>query len=338
MNRALLAEIQHQRGYPCVTLLAPTTPGLTMHTDDLDTTVGLIAEADRRLRGEVADDIRSAVVASLQQQLHRAAGEPATRAIAVCASPDYAAVVRLSRAVRPRCVIDRSFATRDMVADAHRTAMYRVITVSDRRIRLLVGDQNRLVEERSNRWPIEREDDQSLAHWSRTVGHAVRVEYTEYATPTVIAGVERSTREVLKLDRVEVVGHVPGNHDHTSWNELHRLSWPFVEDWLRRDRLDAQARLERARSTRRFAGGISEVWDLAQEGRVELLVVEESFDYPARLTDGGLVPAHDRQAPDVVDDAVDELIETVMRAGGHAVVVPEGDLAAHDRLAAVLRY
>jgi hypothetical protein len=338
MNRALLAEIQRHSGYPCVTLLAPTTPGPTLHSEDHHAVIGLVAEADRRLRGDVPDDVRATVVATLQQLVHRAAGEAATKAVAVCVSPDYAAVVRLSRPVRPRCVIDQSFATRDMVADTHRTALYRVITVSDRRVRLLVGDRNQLVEERSNRWPIEREDGQSLAQWSRAVGHAVRVEYTEYATPTVIAGVERSSREVLKLGRVEVVGHLPGNHDHTSWSDLHRLSWPLVEAWLQRDRHDAHVRLERARSTRRFAGGIAEVWDLAHEGRVELLVVEESFDYPARLVDGRLVPAPDREAPGVVDDAVDELIEAVMRAGGHAVVVPEGDLAAHDRLAAVLRY
>jgi len=164
------------------------------------------------------------------------------------------------------------------------------------------------------------------------------VEYTEYATPTVIAGVERSTREVLKVERVEVVGHVPGNHDHTSWSELHRLTWPLIDTWLQRDRREAHHRLERARSARRFAGGIGEVWDLAQEGRVELLVVEESFDYPARIDDGRLRAATDREAPDVVDDAVDELIEAVMRNGGRAVIVPEGDLVDHDRLAAVLRY
>jgi hypothetical protein len=338
MNRALLSEIQSKSGYPCVTLLVSTTPGSRLHPDDLQAVVGLVAEADRRLRGDVPDEVRSTVLATLEQLVHRAAGEAATKAIAVCVSTDYAAVVRLGRAVRPRCVVDHSFATRDMVADAHRTALYRVITVSDRRVRLLVGDQNRLAEERSGDWPIERQDDQSLAQWSRAVSHSVRSEYAQYATPTVIAGVERSTRELLKLDRVEVIGHLPGNYDHTSWSELHRASWPIVETWLQRDRHDAQVRLERARSNRRFAGGIAEVWDLAREGRVELLVVEESFDYPARLVDGRLAPAADREAPDVVDDAVDELIETVMRAGGRAVVVPEGDLAAHDRLAAVLRY
>ena len=40
----------------------------------------------------------------------------------------------------------------------------------------------------------------------------------------------------------------------------------------------------------------------------------------------------------MIDDAVDELIEMVLRTGGDAVMVPDGELADHERLAAVLRY
>ena len=58
----------------------------------------------------------------------------------------------------------------------------------------------------------------------------------------------------------------------------------------------------------------------------------------ARVLDGRLVVAKDTWAPDVIDDAVDELIETVLRKGGRAVVVPSGDLADAGHVGAVLRY
>lgn len=39
-----------------------------------------------------------------------------------------------------------------------------------------------------------------------------------------------------------------------------------------------------------------------------------------------------------MDDAVDELIEAVMTKGGKIVFVDDGTLAAHQRVALILRY
>jgi hypothetical protein len=87
-----------------------------------------------------------------------------------------------------------------------------------------------------------------------------------------------------------------------------------------------------------FAGGIDEVWDLANDGRVELLVVEDDYHLAARVAGRHLEPATDVHDADVMDDAVDELIEIVRRAGGEAIMVAPGELAERGRLAAVLRY
>ena len=57
-----------------------------------------------------------------------------------------------------------------------------------------------------------------------------------------------------------------------------------------------------------------------------------------RITGDELVPADDPDAPDVVDDVVDDLIEAVLRHDGTAVLVPDGCLAGEGHLAAVLRY
>lgn len=338
MNRALLAEIQRHSGYPCVTLLHPTQPGASLSPDDLAGLLHLCDAVDRRLVGDVDDETRTSVVHELRRAVQSAATEPATQAIAVCVAPGYTTVVRLGRPVRARQVVDTTFATRDMVADAARTAVYRVITVSDRMARLLVGDRHRLAEERTQVWPLYRDDDQTLAQWSRAVSHAVRKEHLEYPMPTVLAGVDRSVREILKLDKLQVIGTLAGNHDRTGWAELAEHAWPRVATWLEGDRQRARQSLEHARSARRYAGGIDEVWELAQEGRVELLLVEETFDFPARQSGAQLQAALDLESPDVLDDAVDELIETVLRMGGDAVILPEGELADHDRLAAVLRY
>ncbi len=338
MNHTLLAELQRQEMYPSVSLLLTTKPGPLMAASDTSALIELADNADRRLDGDVPEDIRRTVIESLRRLIESVAEQKATKAIAVFASPNYSAFVHLGDETRNRVVIDNTFATRDLVADANRTALYRVITLSDRKSRMFIGDRNRLVEERTETWPMHRDDDQRLPAWARSVTTAVAAEHARNALPTVVAGVNRSARDVAKASSIDVIGIIRGNHDRTSWAELHNQAWPLVCDWLRADSQRPFDRLDAARGANRYAGGVHEVWELAHESRVELLVVEENYAYPARLLDGQLVAAVDIEAPDVIDDAVDELIERVLHGAGRVAIVADGNLAEHDRLAAVLRY
>ncbi|MFN3332806.1 MAG: hypothetical protein ACK47M_09880 [Caldilinea sp.] len=79
---------------------------------------------------------------------------------------------------------------------------------------------------------------------------------------------------------------------------------------------------------------------MAHEGRGRLLLVEEDFHYPATVDESGMIlsPAADPETPGIIDDAVDEIIETVLAKQGKVVFVENGQLAAHQRIALILRY
>jgi hypothetical protein len=182
-------------------------------------------------------------------------------------------------------------------------------------------------------------DTESARTWARQLAQRLAAEHAEHKLPTVIAGVDRTVRRSFAADALDTIALLPGNHDRTSWADLHNGAWPLVADWLRADHVRALEALARARSTRRYAGGLDEIWPLAAEGRVDTLVVEEGYAVAARLDgDGRIQRADDTEAPDVIDDIVDELIEAVLLRDGRAVLVGDGALDAHDRVAAVLRY
>ena len=338
MNQALLTELQGLNAYPSVTILLTTTPGAAIGPADAAQLDDLVEQADRRLTADVDLAVRVPIVETLRRLAASAATGRATRAVALCASPDHEAIVRLGRDVETRVVVDHTFATRDMVADANRTATFRVVTLSERVARLLVGDRERLVEVRDWHWPVERTDEDSDEAWRQRIESVLSRERLSFEVPTVLAGVARSVIALVDTARIDPVGTVPGNHDATSPHALHDLAWPLVDAWLGRDGQLAMARLEQARGSRVFAGGVDEVWDLANDGRVELLVVEDDYRLTARVDGRHLQPTDEVEDPDAVDDVVDELIETVVRAGGEAVMVPPGELSEHERVAAVLRY
>ena len=79
---------------------------------------------------------------------------------------------------------------------------------------------------------------------------------------------------------------------------------------------------------------------MAGLGQGKVLVVEEGFHQPARINEWGQLDLNvdDPTAPDVMDDAVDEVIATVLDKGGQVVFVGDGELALHNRIALLLRY
>ena len=90
---------------------------------------------------------------------------------------------------------------------------------------------------------------------------------------------------------------------------------------------------------------VADAHDLLRHGLVEVLTtagakVSQAVDSDSALrmvAEGRYVePSDDEEHPDVIDDAVDDLIERVMQAGGFVSVVPDGTLREHGRVAMTL--
>ncbi|MFZ4719390.1 MAG: hypothetical protein ACOYMR_08180 [Ilumatobacteraceae bacterium] len=246
MNSALLSELERRTGYPCVTLMANTSPGAPLGTDERRNLDRLADDAWRRLEHDVPDAVRDHVLVTLRRLVDEAAAMPGSLAVAICASVDYSAVVKLGRPVVERAVIDDAFATRDLVADIDRTATFRVVTASEHLVRMLYGDGVRLAEQVDERWPLVREPDQSIAAWSRAVVHALRAEQRRHDVPTVVAGVERSVQRALNIAELRAVGVLQGNYDWIGWEELHRAALPLAQPWIPRSSADMSFRPETA--------------------------------------------------------------------------------------------
>jgi hypothetical protein len=114
----------------------------------------------------------------------------------------------------------------------------------------------------------------------------------------------------------------------------------LIKAELARRKEKALEELEAAVGAQRYASGMGEVWRLAQEGRGDILLVEEDFHYPGRVDSSGLhlTAEEDPREPGVFDDAVDELIQAVLAKNGRIVFVDNGTLQAHQRVALILRY
>lgn len=137
-----------------------------------------------------------------------------------------------------------------------------------------------------------------------------------------------------------ILTRLAGSHSKTSAHKLGELVWPLTRQALAKSRKKYLVELEQAVGERKFVSTIGEVWRLAREGRGRLLLVEEDYHAPARIDESGLrlEKADEANAPDVLDDAGDEIIQTVLEKQGQVVFVDNGALEQHRQIALILRY
>jgi hypothetical protein len=360
VDRSLLFVLQRARGYPSVSVLLTTTPGPALSRGDVVRLRSLLARAERRLADELPAEAVETVTARLRHVAGAVRRAPAQRALALYASESHAVAVQLAVPVGDRVVVDPTFATRDLVRSWRATPRYRLLVLSSRAARLFEGRSTRLHDvtardlpapivptakrrDRSHRFgrePSRRRDAVLRAHL-KTVAVALTARHFDDPLPLVVAGGPRQLalfREVVD-GAVPIAGEIRGNHERAPVAPLAARCLAPIERHRDEIARTALARLESVRDRARVAEGIDDVWGAAVEGRVALLCVEESFTLPARVLAGGrqLVPAGDVEHPDVLDDAVDELIELVAARGGETVLVGDGALAGRGRVAALVQ-
>lgn len=318
----------------------------------------LFAEVESRLGlelepAEVMGRIR--VLVELAETVDEDRGQSA---VALFASAGHRAASRLPEPVQDRVVVDDTFATRDLVRAWLRSPSYLVVVLADPGARLFLG-QGRILREVADRWfpvlgdrpdgrsergrrhdpGIERE--QRRARLIREVDLGLDEYVNASPGPIFVLGARERAAAFLAASRhrrrvAGVVSRGLPSGEHVA--QVARAVWPAVEDWLDRRQEEALQELEGATGARRLAAGIDEVWSLAQDGRGDLLVVEEGFALAARVEGDRLDRAEDPRAPGVVDDVVDEVIEAVMNRGGRVAIVADGALDDRHRIALKLRY
>jgi hypothetical protein len=349
MNMLELASLQRAQGAPSISLLAPMDGAAAGPSHGL---AGLITEAERRLRLEFPEQEVRAYVERLQVLADRIEASEGRRGVAIFVNDDLEQIVDLPVSVRRRVVIDETFATRDLVRALQRSVRYRVLTLDERVTRLYEGAGTLLTELRGDALPFlfreeeaERDnrpsaDPTRLSRYVHQLEAAIEPHVRDDPVPVILAGAEPRLGAVRRARLGgAVLATIPTQRDRPDVTELARAVMPHVEALHAARVADGLSQLATT-PPQLFASGVGDAWYVAGQGRGALLMVEESFEFPARLDPklGAVAPAEDRDEPGVVDDLVDEVIELVLAKRGRCVVVPDGTLSDFDRVVLTLRY
>lgn len=367
MDAVTLSDLRKPRAYPAVSVLMPTYRRAPDNRQDPIRLRNLLTEVRRRLAEDkrVSPAAADEVVRGLRQAAAEVDLTHAEDGLVLFAAPDGEHhVFMVDQPVDERVVVDTTFATRDLVAAYTRTSRYRVLVLGDRATRLWDGQGDRLTEVTADGFPMSHEpatvpderggrgtragqpgEQERHRQFYRQIVAALAAVDGRDQRPLIVAGVTRDQAyfEEVAGHSFTLAGRIDGCHCSASPHELAALARPVLAAYEDLREVAVLAELEAARGIRRYAAGLEVVCRLAEEGRGAHLVVERGYFAPAiRSEETGLLPVEGPlgalHGADVVDDAVDGVIETVLEYGGEVTFVSDGFLVDHDRIALVVRY
>lgn len=340
-----MLQLQAITGYPAVSLLRTTTPALRMTQADANALHALAEEAVQRLRRapDVGED--NQLESALRRAVEEATAAPTSAAVAVFVSRGTAQVVPLPVQVRDRAVVDTTFATRDLVRALHRTPRHVVLVFNAGQARLFDGGAGVLSPAVTDAFPLHPPTKSAPGTVSRAFLHRVDTALGVYLrlrpAPLILIGPDRvlTAFKALSRNTGRLAGTIGGNLARAPLGELARRLQPVLDMYLHSRQAEALQQLAVRDRAGKVVTGVPAAWLAARHERPEMLVVEESLFYPARLSDDGdfLTPTTDIGSPDVIDDIVDELIELALRRGAWVALTADGALARYDRIALTIR-
>jgi hypothetical protein len=360
MNRHDIQILQNIRGYPALSVLVPTHRAPPKDRQDPIRVKNLVVQAINRLLAEFSKREINRLLAQLRKLLAQIDYSRTLQGLALFVNRDFARKFYLPFSVKEKVLVDETFAVRDLVFALNHSPRYWVLVLSRKKARLFEGFHDTLTEVTTDGFPItqkvspakplqsgfglDKSKHQHERHrqFLRRVDSVFDQMAAEDPLPLVVMGTKRSLAYFNEASNNKglIVATPTGQYNRTPVRKITELVWPLIKAELARRKEKALEELEAAVGAQRYVSGMGEVWRLAQEGRGDILLVEEDFHYPARVDSSGLhlTAEEDPREPGVFDDAVDELIQAVLAKNGRIVFVDNGTLRAHQRVALILRY
>lgn len=347
-----VVQLQQVRGFPAVSVLMATTPGQSMTLTDQTRLEDLVDQATLRLQ-RLPDDDPAALIKALLELSRTVATQPTGHGVAVFVSAGVARSYRLPAPPIDRVVIDHTFATRDLVLALQRTPRHVVLVLSSHDARLFESSGGTLEPAPTPAFPLRRSRPRrsnpdrpglrqaDAEEFLQTVDRTLTTYRALHPSPLILVGpdplLKAFTRQARRLDRL--AGILTGDHLKAPLAELSAATRPVLQRYLASREQDALEMVWTRAAQGRVAAGMQEAWLASRTTQPEMLAVEESLFYPARLNPDGqtIELSPDIDQPDVIDDAVDELIEHVLIRGGWVAIVGDRALDRYGGVALVSR-
>ena len=359
MNRIILSQLQTHRSTPSVSLLMPTHRNFPDNLQDKIRLKNLTNEAIDKLKKDFSGNDTKSIIKKLNSLNDEIDINHLEDGLAVFISSDSFYKFTFSFPVKERVIIDDNFITRDLIFGLNRTQPYFAVVIDDKNTRIFNCEREKIKEAVHTLLPLKNivhdikdgnfpdtsfndriiENEERLKNHLRDTMKILKELNGGNPASVVICGTEKQIsffREIC-ASNIQVIAEITGNYGFSSPSELSKIIWPVAKKGFAVIRNEVVKKIDTAMSAKKFATGIQELWNLADEGRGLILLVEINFAVSGIIKDNH-VEITDKLVKDGTEDIIDELIESVVSKGGNVVFFENDVLEKYGRAAMILRY
>lgn len=351
--------IKEKKTFPSISIIIPTNTKYPHFKYDEEKLKLLVNRLEEKILDEFPPSIADPLITKLSKVYQEIDFTHLSKGLAIYVSRDQEKVFHLSFPVVEKVIIDKSFEIRDLLYATKHSLDYLVLLISSNGNKLFKG-LNRSLEEikltdapkNVNEWKIdlptkvgnftdaEVVKEETLEKYLHDIDKSLSAELKTFDYPVVICSVERIISKYKKITRNQksILDYVSGNFEHATIPEIINKIAIVFERKFEKEQEEYLKLLDEAVGKDAFASGINEVWRVAMEQRGRILLVEKNYYCPAKYgkTKYTLITKDiDKNSMYTLKDAVDDLIEVVLKFGGDVVFVDDGKLADHNRIALI---
>ena len=354
--KATLEKLKNLQSDCCVTIILSTHRTIPENEKDPIVLKNLIKDAELRL----LKDYDKSVANKLAKKLHTLADTIDHRlnleSLALFVNEDFAEFTRMPVNAENRVVIDKSFATRDLLRALHREAGYYILVLSRDEARVIEALSDKVVGEIKEGFPMINTDlkpsqraETSIAsrmgnlaeEFFNRVDKQLNELHKKKPLPVIIITEESNYPDYMKVadNKSMIAGKVYGNRMPAKVHQLVEAAWPVMKEVQSEKTAERLSELRDAVSSNTFMTDYNEMWQAINGGRGKTLFVKQGLFQPAILEDNKiqLVSNGDSDKANV-DDIIDELIEKNLEFNGDTVFIKGDGLDEFQGLALVTRY
>lgn len=351
----IIEKIKNTKAEGCVTIIMNTHQTRPAIQQDMLTLKNLAKEAEERVLSLYDSKTAEAILRQLKNTINTIDFSRNDKSLIFFICAEFGHYLSLPTSVKNRVVIDKTFATRDVYRAMHETTTYYVLALSRKKARLIKAVNDHGEELKNAPFPLfnpeynkqraklspDDIEEALIVEFFNNVDKALWEVIHNNDLPVVIASEIRNYNIFSKISRLKnkIIGRVPLLHEEAKVHQIVAEARHLVEKNLEKETKKQLSKLEKAINNQRFLTDYTEVWNAIQQGRGRTLFVKKGFHQPAVFVNGhvALIEKVMKDAPLVVEDIIDEMIEKMINQKGEVVFIDGNHLDRFNGIALIVK-
>lgn len=367
-----IRKLQEHQGYPCVSIFVKTHKTMPERLQDPIRVKDMVKEATEKLFSEFEKDKVLDLVKALDNLVQQIDYAQTLDGLALFVAHNFAQMHVLPFPVQQKAVIDKVFATKELVRGMSVTIPHWVLSISHKPARLFKGQGGHLVEvidgiellQNMQGFPFmlnyevvsDRKKmaydvgdlgadyvSRELEHFMHLLDNLLFKKLAHEYLPLVIIGTQKNRADFEKITRFkkDIIVQIEGDYTHMTAHEIEKQVNKQIADYFKKQEANTLVQLSEVVGKRHCVFGIKEVWRRARLGKVQTLIIEENYEAPAYIDQKNPdeVILYDKSnIPGAYKDLTDDIVNCVFHSKGEVLFVKEGSLSKFDKIVAILWY